>query len=352
MFESVLICEGAMSRLPHAVSGALAGIVALATLGSCVGRDPRPVGGSGRISITYLQKQGDQAYFRDEARGAQARAAELDVDLTVVDVGTDGKKTLDALRAAVSRGASGVIVASPDPALGPQLVRIAHDARVELLASDDQMCEDLPDPSVCAHQRLVPRVGFDGAAMGDAVGRRAAQEYRKAGWKAADTRVVAAGRTDLSVCEDRIDGAKLAFLQSGGQVRTLTIATDNTSEGARRAVASTTVAEPGSPRHWVVWGCNDENVLGGLSALRAAGVGAANVIGVGLGAYLACRGWEDGDPFAMRAALSINGKEVGTLAVQAMYDKVKNGRAFPGEVLAPAVMVDAESWRSAGTECG
>ncbi|MFD8600453.1 sugar ABC transporter substrate-binding protein, partial [Kitasatospora sp. NPDC059646] len=40
-----------------------------------------PVGG--RISLTYLQKQGDQEYFVGEAAGAKNKAAELGIDLKV-----------------------------------------------------------------------------------------------------------------------------------------------------------------------------------------------------------------------------------------------------------------------------
>ncbi|MCU7826981.1 substrate-binding domain-containing protein [Kitasatospora sp. DSM 101779] len=345
-----------MSRLPlpSKPSGAVAVLAAIATLGACTTQGPE-TGRTGRISVAYIQKQGDQQYFRDEAAGARARAAELGIDLEVVDVGTDAARTIDAVRTAAARGARGVVVAVPDPALGPQLVRLAHDARIDLLASDDQICADLGDPAVCARQKLVPRVGFSGSQMGEAVGRRAAVEYRKAGWKAADTRIVAAARMDLSVCRERIDAAKLAFLQDAGQVRTLNVSTDNTPDGARSAVAATTAAESGNPEHWVVWGCNDENVEGGLAALRAAGVPEADLIGVGLGGYLACRDWqggEHGQRFAMRAALSISGREVGALAVQTMYDKLRSGRPFPAEAFAPTAMVDPETWQASGATCG
>ncbi len=54
----------------------------------------------------------------------------------------------------------------------------------------------------------------------------------------------------------------------------------------------------------------------------------------------------------MKAALFINGKDVGALAVQTMYDKLKNGKAFPKEAFAPTTMVDASTWKSAGVTCG
>ncbi|MFB7451205.1 hypothetical protein [Streptomyces sp. NPDC056194] len=75
-------------------------------------------------------------------------------------------------------------------------------------------------------------------------------------------------------------------------------------------------------------------------------------IGVGLGAYLACKDWQSGKPSGMRAALFINGKDVGALAVRTMYDRLKNGKEFPAEAFAPTRMVDAASWQTAGVSCG
>ncbi|WP_371501682.1 substrate-binding domain-containing protein [Kitasatospora sp. NBC_00374] len=304
----------------------------------------------GPISLVYLQKQGDQQYFLDEADGARARAAELGVELKVVDVGTDADRTVREVRSAVDGGAHGVIVVVPDPAVGPQVAKITRDAGVALLTSDDQICTNLADPTVCAHQRLVPRVGFSGAQTGFEVGRRAAQEYRKAGWKAADTRVVSVWRHDVSVCRERVDGAAEAFLQAG-QVATLDLGTDNTVAGAQQKVAATVAAERPGVRHWVVWGCNDENVLGAVTALQEAGVSPDNVIGVGLGAYLACRSWVSGRPTGMRAALFINGRAVGALAVQTVFERLRNGREMPAESFAPSTMVDAASWKTSGATC-
>ncbi|MFC8448591.1 substrate-binding domain-containing protein [Kitasatospora sp. NPDC057223] len=307
---------------------------------------------SARISVTYLQKQGDQEYFLDQAAGAKAQAAELGMDLTVVDVGSDATKALSALRSAIADRTAGVIAVVPDPAIGPEVARTADEAGVALLASDDQICTDLPDPSVCSRQNLVPRVGFSGEQMGAQVGRRAGEEYRKAGWAPGDTRIVYAWQQDVNVCRERINAAGQAFEQVAGRVRSFDVGTDNTVQGAQLKVASRIGVDGAGVRHWVVWGCNDENVRGAVTALQNAGVSADNVIGVGLGGYLACKDWSGSKPSGMRAALFINGRDVGALAVRTMYDKLKNGKPFPPEALATTAMLDATTWRSSGATCG
>ncbi|MFJ7272300.1 substrate-binding domain-containing protein [Streptomyces sp. NPDC099050] len=306
----------------------------------------------GKISLTYLQKQGDQEYFIGEAAGAKAKADELGISLKVVNLGTDANKTVSEAQAAISQKSNGLILVVPDPAVGPQVVQLAKDANVALLTSDDQICSTGPDPSSCSPDALVPRIGFSGEQMGGEVGKRAAEEYKKAGWNPAETRTISAWKQDVTVCTDRVNASKKAFTAgAGAAVQNIDVPTDNSPTGAQDKIAATITANP-SVKHWVVWGCNDENVQGGVTALANAGYKADDVIGVGLGAYLACKNWGTGKPSGMKAALFINGKDVGALAVQTMYDKLKNGKDFPKEAFAPTKMVDASNWKDAGVTCG
>ncbi|MGW5777664.1 substrate-binding domain-containing protein [Streptomyces sp. NPDC003863] len=343
------------ARLAPAAATALVTVLGLSACSS--GQAPPGSSGdvravAGRMSLTYLQKQGDQEYFIGEAAGAKAKAAELGVDLKVVNLGNDANKTVSEVQSAIAQKSNGLIIVVPDPAVGPQVVQAARDAKVALLTSDDQICTTGPDPAACAHDALVPRIGFSGAQMGGEVGKRAAEEFRKAGWKPAETRTLSAWKQDVTVCGDRVKAAKAAFSAgAGASVENIDVATDNTPTGAQDKVAATITANPGV-KHWVVWGCNDENVQGGVTALQNAGIDAEDIIGVGLGAYLACKDWQSGKPSGMRAALFINGKDVGALAVQTMYDRLKSGKDFPAEAFAPTKMVDAASWQTAGVSCG
>ncbi|MDA5283725.1 substrate-binding domain-containing protein [Streptomyces sp. Isolate_45] len=349
MFRSV----GGTGRTPAAASLLLAlGLTAACSTGqeASSGGDAPVAKVEGKISMTYLQKQGDQEYFVGEAAGAKAKAAELGVDLKVVNLGNDANKTISEVQAAVAQASKGLIIVVPDPAVGPQVVQAAKDAKVALLTSDDQICSNGPDPSVCAKDNLVPRIGFSGAQMGGEVGKRAAEEFKKADWNPAETRTISAWKQDVTVCGDRVKAAKEAFGAVAPGVQNIDVATDNTPTGAQDKIAATVTANPGV-KNWVVWGCNDENVQGGVTALENAGIGADRVIGVGLGAYLACKNWGSGKPSGMKAALFINGKDVGALAVQTMYDKLKNGTEFPKEAFAPTTMVDATTWKSAGVTC-
>lgn len=306
---------------------------------------------TGTISLVYAQKQGDQEYFIDEADGAKAKAKALGVDLKVVDLGNDANKAVTEVQNAVNQKANGVIAVVPDPSVGPQVVQLAKAGGLAFLTSDDQVCTNGPDPSKCSKENLVPRVGFSGQQMGQQVGTSAGQLFKQAGWKPEDTAIVDAWQQDVTVCTDRVKANEAAFkTASGADVKTIEVGTDNTPSDAQNKI-SATVAGNRSVKHWVVMGCNDENVSGGVAAIQNAGYSADNVIGVGLGAYLACKEWRGGKPTGFKAALWINGQDVGSLAVQTMYDYLKNGKAMPAEVFAPTKMVDASNWQQSGMTC-
>ncbi|MDH6128083.1 substrate-binding domain-containing protein [Kitasatospora sp. GP82] len=345
------------SRNRQAAAAVLGMVFTLGLTACSTGQESTASGGGqvakvdGKISLTYLQKQGDQEYFVGEAAGAKAKAAELGVDLKVVNLGSDANKTVNEVQSAIAQKSNGLIVVVPDPAVGPQVIQTAKDAKVALLTSDDQICTTGPDPAACDKANLVPRIGFSGEQMGGEVGKRAAEEFKKAGWSAADTRTVSAWKQDVTVCGDRVKAAKAAFgSAAGATVQNIDVATDNTPTGAQDKIAATVTANPGV-KHWVLWGCNDENVQGGVTAMQNAGISPDNIIGIGLGAYLACKDWGSGKPSGMKAALFINGKDVGALAVETMYDKLKNGKDFPAEAFAPTKMVDASDWQTSGVTC-
>src|SRR5690348_1909505 len=74
-----------------------------------------PAKKSGDITIAYLQKQGDQQYFVDEANGAKQEAAKLGgVKVDVVDLGTDSNKAISAMSTEVGQRVDGIAIVVPD----------------------------------------------------------------------------------------------------------------------------------------------------------------------------------------------------------------------------------------------
>jgi L-arabinose transport system substrate-binding protein len=299
---------------------------------------------SGALEIVYLQKQGDQQYFVDEANGAKAEGDKLgNVKVTVVNLGTDANKAISELDSAIARKVDGIVMVAPDQAIGPQVIDKAKQAGIPLLASDDILKDSGGTPSAF--------VGFDGTAMGNAVGQKAAELYKAAGWTAADTKVLSVYKEDLSVCKQRVDGAKASFQKTaGGLPEVIDVGTDNSVTDAINKAGATITAHL-DVKHWVVWGCNDEGETGVVTALQNAGIQPANIIGVGLGAYLTCKDWKANQQTGNKAALYISGVDVGTSAIQVMVDQVRNGKQLPAQTIATTHMVDATNWQQEGVSC-
>ena len=299
---------------------------------------------SGPLQIVYLQKQGDQQYFVDEANGAKAEAKTLGkVTVAAVSLGTDANMAISELDSAIARKVDGIILVAPDQAIGPQVIDKAKAAGIPFLASDDQL--------KAADGTAAPFVGFDGTSMGNSVGAKAAQLYTAAGWSAADTRIVAVGKADLSVCVQRLAGAASSFTGKVSDApKIVQIGTDNSVTDALNKAGGVITANQGV-KHWVVWGCNDESETGVVTALQNAGVAPADIVGVGLGAYLTCKDWKAGQVTGNKAALYISGTDVGGSALKVLVNKIRNGVALPAQTIAATHMVDATNWKAAGVVC-
>jgi L-arabinose transport system substrate-binding protein len=202
----------------------------------------------------------------------------------------------------------------------------------------------------------VPFVGFDGVAMGTEVGKKAAELYNESGWQedaAKQVRVLNVELPELSVCNDRTNAAKENFLAGAEGFDASTIVNvpyDGTAEKALANVAPKVTASP-DVTNWVVWSCNDEGVSGALRALENAGVSPDDVIGVGLGAYMACGEWKSGKPSGFKAALFIDGKDVGSAAVQVLHDAVSSDAPLPPETIVDTAMVTPEDYEQSGLTC-
>jgi len=301
-------------------------------------------GTTGAIEIVYLQKQGDQQYFVDQGQGAKDTATELgDVKVTVINLGTDSNKAISELDAAIARGVDGIVMVAPDQAIGPQVIDQAKQAGIPLLASDDGL--------KAADGASAPFVGFDGTSMGNAIGDKAAALYGDAGWTAENTKIIAVGKADLSVCVQRLEGAADSFSKVVSKApETVNVGTDNSVTDALNKAGAVITANQ-DVKNWVVWGCNDESETGVVTALQNAGVVPANIIGVGLGANLTCKDWAAGQDTGNKAALYISGYDVGRAAITAMVAQVRDGVDLPAETIADTHMVDAKNWKDEGVTC-
>jgi L-arabinose transport system substrate-binding protein len=300
--------------------------------------------GGGTLKIAYIQKQGDQQYFVDEAKGAKAKAQELgDVEVDAQNVNLDANAAITAMNTAIGQDVDGIAIVAPDQKIGPQVIDMAKQADIPLVASDD--------PIKGADAKEAPFVGFDSLEMGKKVGQKAGELYKEAGWSPSDTALLSVYKQDLSDCQLRHQGQEQEFKAAGGDgVQVIELGTDNSNPDAQNRTAAVVTAHH-DVKHWVVVGCNDESETGAVTALANAGFGADDVIGVGLGAYLTCKDWKAGKETGNKAALFIDGRGVGASAVDVLVAHARDGEPLPPKTIAPTRMVDARNWKQAGVPC-
>ena len=288
--------------------------------------------------IVAIYKSGTQQYFIDQAEGFTAAAKELGYEARIINVELDSNLAISAMSDAIAAGAKGIGITAPDQALGPALAKAAADAKIPLIATDDPLKDGAGKP--------VPFAGFDGVAMGNKVGDKAAELLTASGWLAgSDYGILSTEVATLSVCNDRTTAAKAKLEAAGAKADAVKIvAYDGTTDAALSAAGPVITANPRINK-WVVVACNDEGVLGTTNALKTAGIAPADVIAVGLGAYEACRPWKEGIDTGFKAALYLSGKDVGDAAARALINAIEKGEALPEKTVANTTIVDPATYK-------
>ncbi|AUG55756.1 substrate-binding domain-containing protein [Thalassospira marina] len=288
--------------------------------------------------IVAIYKSGTQQYFIDQADGFKKAAEARGYSSNIINVELDANRAISAVSDAIASGAKGIAITAPDQAIGPAVAKAASDAKVLLVATDDPLQKN--DGSA------VPFVGFDGTAMGNSVGEAAVDILKKSGWMdGANYGVLATEYQTVSVCNDRTNASRQKLEDAGVAADHFkVVAYDGTTDNALQAAGPVITANPGIDK-WIVYACNDEGVLGATNALRNAGFNPEDVIGVGLGAYEACRPWQAGIATGFKAALYLSGADVGKAAANALIDAIEGTKPLPEKTVADTTIVTPDNYK-------
>jgi L-arabinose transport system substrate-binding protein len=291
--------------------------------------------------LVAINKSADQQYFIDLQTSFTTTAKGLGATARTFDAKLDPNLGITLVQDAISAGAKGIAITVPDQTIGPAIAKLAKDAGVVLIATDDSIKDSDGNP--------VPFVGFNGSEMGKKVGEAAAALLTKSGWltdKSKKVGVLTVEVQTLSVCTDRTNSEKAAIKAAGvPDAQILTVPYTGEALSAQDAAGPVITANP-SITNWVVFGCNDEGVLGTLNALATAGTKADNIIGIGLGAYEACKFWAAGQDSGFKAGLFISGLDVGKTAATVLNDAVTKGIKPPAATFANTTIVDATTFKT------
>jgi len=291
--------------------------------------------------LVAINRGATAQYFIDLQSGFIAKVNELGGTAKVYDAKEDPALTVSLMNDAVSAGAKGIAISAQNSDLGSALDKIAKDAGVAFLATDSTQKDASGTP--------LPFVGFDGKAMGTSVGDEVVRLLDESGWltdSSMKVGVLSVEAQSILVCEDRTNASKDVLKKSGFPAGNIyQVPYDGSTLAGQSAAGPVITANP-DVTNWVVFSCNDEGVLGANNALNTAGVDPKNVLGVGIGAYEACKAWVANQPSGFKSALFISGLDVGAAAAEVLWNNVVKGEPLPAFTSANSTMVDPTSFKT------
>jgi L-arabinose transport system substrate-binding protein len=287
------------------------------------------------ITIGYIVKHLDNPWFVAETGGAAALAEEMGVELLIQDVQFDAGLALSTLDTYIGTGVDGIIIVVPDQEIGPAVLDRAAEAGIPVIAVDDEIVNSSGIAASFA--------GFNADLIGEQVAQGAIQQYRERGWDSVDGKVGVFNIefANLGVCVDRTNAATATWQAAFPDFpadQMIVAPYDGTLNNAIDTFSSVITANP-DITHWVLYSCNDDGVMGAVRALEQAGVPAENIIGIGLGAHLACDEWAKDEPTGFSGAIFIDAANHGRFAVANMVNHLRYGVPLPAFTYAPGSFV-------------
>lgn len=280
------------------------------------------------VKIGFIVKDPQEPWFLDEWKFADQAAKEK--GFTLVKIGAkDGEQLITAIDNLGAQQAQGFIVCVPDVKLGPAVVAKARANNLKLMTVDDRLVDNKGKAI-----EAVPHMGISAFNIGKLVGASIAGEIKNRKWDFKDVYAIKISFNELPTAKDRTDGAEEALLQGGFLKGNIIDAPQKYgTEGAFDA-ANIVISKNPTVKKWVLFGLNDEAVIGGVRALEGNGFAAADVIGVGIG------GSESGiNEFKKQQAngffgtVIISPKRHGYETALNMYDWISGGKNPPALVL-------------------
>lgn len=322
---------------------AAVGIAAALALTGCTSGTPAPSDGGpveGDITIGYIVKRGTDPFASSQVEAAKEAAAAAGVELLTADVKQDTSLTISSIQQMIASGIDGLIIVVPDQAIGPQVMQLAADAGIPVLAAFDPISD--------SSGNAAPFIGLDGAALGKQAGEKLATAIDANSSATPETAgFVIVSQNSISACTERTDGAKDAFEAAGGLDKStfFDVPHDGTLQTAVTAMSATITQNPGIT-DWYITSCNDDGVAGALRALESVGVTADHSYGFGMDGSLACTELAKDNAFA--GANFVSFAESGRIAFAAMYALLKDGTAMPATQAVPGPEINRDNMSEFG----
>jgi L-arabinose transport system substrate-binding protein len=295
---------------------------------------------TGKFRIGFLVKRPEESWFQQEWKSAQRAADENGFELIKIGV-PDGEKLLAAIDNLAAMQAGGFVVCTPDVRLGPAIVARATAQHMKVFAVDDQFIGADGQPMAA-----VPFMGMAAPEIGRQVGQALAAEMKQRGCRVEETGAAQITFDELATCQERTGGAVAALVAAGFPKAQIYPAAQTTTDvpGAFDA-ANVLLTQHAAVKHWLVFGCNDEAVLGTVRALEGRGFGVADVIGIGIGGDTVLTDLHKEKPTGVVGSILCSSRRHGYETATLMYHWIKDGKEPPRTTFTAGTLLTRENFR-------
>lgn len=277
------------------------------TLAGCgAGTDSTASTGGGEeqksIELGYAVSTMAHEWYANIAKGAERRAEELGVDLTIADAAMDAGKQASYIENFVTQGVDVIAITPVDPTSLKAPVLQAKDAGIPLLAESS---------AFDGMDTLLGIPDYDAAySIGEWMGQNAAE----------DLKVLIVGQPIYEACRLRVDGFKAGLEASGVNYEIVQEVDGNGTKEDSLAVSSDALTA--HPDINVIFGINDNSATGGMNAYKEHGLDESRltVLGFGFEGVVGREALLSGGPY--KAAVAMFPEYMGAKIVDAAIDAV------------------------------
>ncbi len=307
-----------------------------------------PAGEQQKIKIGFLVKQAEEPWFQHEWKFADQAAAKYGFEVIKI-AAPDGEKVLTAIDNLAAQGAQGFIICTPDVRLGPAIAAKAKANNLKLFSVDDRFIGSDGKPMEDVHY-----MGISARKIGNMVGKALSVEMKKRGWTAEDAAAMSIGQLELDTSRERLEGATESLVAAGfpkDKIYTGPLLAKADVPAAIDA-ANILLTQHPNVKNWLVFGMNDESVLGGIRALEGRGIGADHSIGVGIGGTTGMVDWEKTKPTGFFEAVLISPYRHGYETSEHMYKWIKDGQEPPMTTFTDGILINRDNYKKIMKEQG
>ncbi len=308
--------------------------------------ETNPTASKSDVKIGFLVKDPKEPWFQTEWKFADEAAKEKGFELVKLPT-PSGQEVMQAIETLNTQGVKGFVICTPDTKLGPAIMGKANGYGMKVIAVDDRFVEG-DKPMTDVHY-----VGIAAHDIGKQVGDALYAEMQKRGWKPEETAAIGMTYDELETAKLRTTGAKEALVAAGFPEAKIFFAPQKKTDiaGATDAANGVLTRQPGI-KHWLVFGNNDEAVIGAVRALEQAKYTHENVIGIGINGSASLEEFKRAEPTGVFGWILLDAKRHGHDTATMLYDWIADGKEPAKETLTTGTLITRDNYVQALKDAG